>query len=147
MRARNHYRDRNSKPALEPAAHATHRRTCTQALQSLYRSSVSGQKTLNQRPQPSPATKYRYLSYFFGIAITLTICVSAKKPPLIPPEISGFAYPQVRGKQERYVSTAGRPARKGKGHHPRAVGTGDQTPEGGAPPSRLRSGEVGIPLG
>ena len=41
--------------------------------------------------------KYRYLSYFFRIAITLTICVSANNLCSNPPEISGFAYPKLAG--------------------------------------------------
>ena len=45
---------------------------------------------LERAPTPPPA-KYRYLSYFFGIPIGLTICVSAKASSLIPPKISGFA--------------------------------------------------------
>jgi hypothetical protein len=50
----------------------------------------------------------QYLSYFFGIPIGLTICVSAKAGSLIPPEISGFALTsEFAGIQERYVSAAG----------------------------------------
>jgi hypothetical protein len=49
-----------------------------------------------------------YLSYFFGIPIGLTICVSAKASTLIPLKISDFALtPDFAGIQERYVSAAG----------------------------------------
>jgi hypothetical protein len=66
-----------------------------------------------QKNRQSPAQtlshgKYKYLSYFFGIPIGLTICVSAQATSLIPPEISSFASaPDFPGIQERYVSAAG----------------------------------------
>src|SRR3974377_647172 len=81
--------------------------------------------------------QYRYLSYFFGNPVGVTICVREMRLPLILPEISGFACPRLCGKEEKYVSTAGRPASEREGHHPRAVGTGDQASEGSASPSGL----------
>ena len=53
-------------------------------------------------------TTVYYLSYFFGIAVGLTICVSANASLLTSPEISGFVLtPSFAGIQERYVSAAG----------------------------------------
>jgi hypothetical protein len=66
------------------------------------------QKIHQSSRQTVTATKYRYLSYFFGIPIGLTICVNALACSLIPPEISSFAWnPEFPGIQERYVSAAG----------------------------------------
>src|SRR5277367_327387 len=65
-----------------------------------------------QKNRQSPAQtrsygKYKYLSYFFGIPIGLTICVSAQATSLIPPEISSFASaspPEFPGIQRRDMS-------------------------------------------
>jgi hypothetical protein len=74
----------------------------------LRHTAIFWQKHRQSRAQSVPPAKYRYLSYFFGIPIGLTICVSAKAFPLIPQKISGFALtPDFAGTQERYVSAAG----------------------------------------
>ena len=53
-------------------------------------------------------TTVYYLSYFFGIAVGLTICVSAKASLLISLKSAAFALtPSFAGIQERYVSAAG----------------------------------------
>src|SRR5277367_5035595 len=65
-----------------------------------------------QKNRQSPAQtrsygKYKYLSYFLGIPIGLTICVSAQATSLIPPEISSFASaspPEFPGIQRRDMS-------------------------------------------
>ena len=49
-----------------------------------------------ERAQTATPAKYKYLSYFFGMSIGLTICVSANASSLIPPEISGFALASTR---------------------------------------------------
>src|SRR5437016_11409761 len=99
----------------------------------------------------SSRAQYRYQSYWCHMPSALTICVNAigcNFSPQIRVELGEVPGIFCRSdRRSRYVSTAGRPSGQREGHYPRAVGTGDEGPEGDALSPGLRLGETRLPLG
>src|SRR6185437_3891059 len=98
--------------------------------------------------------EYKYLSYFQGNPIQVTICVTGtcachplKWAPFLRRVRATRTFVLSRTRRLGYVSKTGRPSRQREDHHPRTTATGDQGAEGTKLPPGQCTGQTQLPYG